>query len=173
MTRPSARGGAPILKGRHVLFALIGFFLVVFAANGVMIYLAISTFGGLDTPDAYRKGLAYNERVAAAEAQAKLGWRDSLAYVPETRRLRVALAGPDGAAVSGLAVTAHLQRPATDRFDRELVLEPTAPGTYEADTSGLEAGWWTVDLEARRERAAQTPQEATLFASRRRLWIKP
>ena len=163
--------GARPLNGRHVLFALIGFFAVVFAVNGVMIYKAESTFGGLDTADAYRKGLTYNERVAAAEAQAKLGWRDTLTYVPETRRLRVALTDAAGGAVSGLAVRAQVQRPATTRYDRELVLEQTGPGTYEVDAADLDAGWWTVDLEARRGAADQG--DAALFESRRRLWIKP
>ena len=159
------------LKGRHVLLALIGFFTIVFAANGVMIYLAVSTFGGLDTADAYRKGLAYNERVAAAESQAKLGWRDEIAYLPEARRLRVALTDAAGKAVSGLAVTAHLHRPATNRFDEELVLEQTGPGTYEVSAADLAAGWWTVDVEAHRREAHH--DKAAHYEARRRLWIKP
>ncbi len=167
----SQHTGPRSLNGRHVLLALIGFFVVIFAVNGIMVYKAESTFGGLDTDDAYRKGLAYNERVAAAAAQAKLGWRDTLAYVPETQRLRVALTDPDGAAVSGLTVTAQVQRPATTRFDQELILEQTGPGTYEADAAGLEAGWWTVDVAARRNAADH--ENAALYESRRRVWIKP
>jgi nitrogen fixation protein FixH len=158
------------LKGRHVLLTLIGFFAVVFAVNGLMIYKAESTFGGLDTDDAYRKGLAYNERVAAAEAQAKLGWRDSLTFVPETRRLRVAVTDHAGAGITDLAVTAHVERPATNLFDRDMVLEQTGPGIYEADAAGLDAGWWTVDLAARRE---ADQKDAALYEARRRLWIKP
>jgi nitrogen fixation protein FixH len=167
----SEPAGARPLNGRHVLLGLIGFFAVVFAVNGIMIYQAESTFGGLDTDDAYRKGLAYNERVAAAEAQAKLGWHDKLAYVPETKRMRVSLSDPAGGAVSGLAVTAQVQRPATNRFDHEIVLEQTGAGTYEADVADLDAGWWTVDLSARR--AAADQKDAALYESRRRLWIKP
>jgi nitrogen fixation protein FixH len=167
----SQTAGARQWNGRHVLLALIGFFAVVFAVNGVMIYKAESTFGGLDTDDAYRKGLAYNERVAAAAAQAKLGWQDKLAYAPETKRLRVSLADSAGEAVSDLTVTAQVQRPATNRYDREIVLKQTDPGVYEADASGLDAGWWTVDLSARRGAADQ--KDAALYESRRRLWIKP
>jgi nitrogen fixation protein FixH len=159
------------LNGRHVLFALIGFFLVVFGVNGIMIYQAESTFGGLDTDDAYRKGLAYNVRVAAAAAQAKLGWHDKLAYVPETKRLRVTLSDPAGGAVSGLSVTAEVERPTTNRFDHSIVLEPTGPGVYEAEVAELAAGWWTVDLSARRGESDQ--KDAALYESRRRLWIQP
>jgi nitrogen fixation protein FixH len=171
MTSAHAPRRGRTLNGLHVLLALMGFFAVVFTVNGFMIYKAQSTFGGLDTADAYRKGLAYNERVAAAKAQAKLGWRDTITYVPETQRLRVALKDPGGEAVSGLTVTAHVQRPATNRFDRKLTLAQTGPGIYEADAAELGFGWWTVDLEARRTTAEQ--EDAALFESRRRLWIKP
>jgi len=171
MTSSRTGGRERILTGRHVLLGLVGFFGIIFAVNGIMVYQAESTFGGLDTDDPYRKGLNYNQRVAAAEAQAKLGWSDKLAYVPQTRRIRVSLTDPAGGAISGLAVTAHVERPATNRFDRELTLEQTGPGTYEVSAADLDAGWWTVDLTARR--AAAGPEDATLYESRRRLWIKP
>jgi len=167
----SSSPDARVLNGRHVLFALIGFFAIVFAVNGVMIYQAESTFGGLDTPDPYRKGLNYNARIAAAAAQATRGWRDRLAYLPQSKRMRVSLADRTGGAVSGLTVTAELQRPATNRFDQELVLEQTGPGVYEVDVSGLGPGWWTVDLQARH--GTPDGQQPTLYESRRRLWIKP
>lgn len=162
----SRRAGS--LNGRHVLLAFIGFFLIVFAVNGVMIYKAESTFGGLDTDDAYRKGLAYNDRIAAAAAQAALGWRDSLAYVPETRHVRLSLTDSAGAPVAGLSVTADMQRPATDRFDETLYLTQTGPDLYEADAARLEPGWWTVDVRAR-----HGAEGAAVYEARHRLWIKP
>jgi nitrogen fixation protein FixH len=164
-----ATPGGRTLSGRHVLLAFVGFFAIVFAANGLMIYQAVSTFGGLDTADAYRKGLAYNERIAAAAAQAARGWSDKLDYGADTKRLRVFLSDRSGAAVSGLRVTAELKRPATNRFDQQLFLAQTGPGVYEVDAPGLEAGWWTVGLRA----LAPEGDDAALYESRRRLWIKP
>jgi len=154
-----------------VLLAFVGFFAVVFVADGIMIYKAVSTFGGLDTTDAYRKGLAYNERIAAASSQARRGWRDSLDYVPQSKRLRVALTDGAGGAVSGLTLTAEIMRPATSRFDQVLFLQQTGPGTYEVDVPGLAGGWWTVDLKA--HKGAPENQETALYESRRRLWITP
>jgi nitrogen fixation protein FixH len=49
------------ITGRKVLVAMVSFFAVVTAVDGIMIYQAISTFGGLETKDAYRKGLSYNQ----------------------------------------------------------------------------------------------------------------
>jgi nitrogen fixation protein FixH len=156
------------LNGRHVLMVFIGFFLIVFAVNGLMVYQALSTFGGLDTDDAYRKGLAYNDRIAAAATQSRLGWHDRTDSVAAARRLRVTLTDAAGAAVSGLKVRAVMQRPATDVFDRSLSLTQTGPDTYEADVSQLEPGAWTVDVQARRG-----GEGAALYEARRRLWIKP
>ena len=58
------------LRGRHVLWVFLGFFATVFVVNGAMIYSAVSTYSGLVANEPYRKGLHYNERIAAAERQA-------------------------------------------------------------------------------------------------------
>jgi nitrogen fixation protein FixH len=173
MTNPAAqpthRSGR-ILRGHHVLLIFIGFFVTVFLVNGLMVYDALSIFGGLETPDAYRKGLAYNERIAKGAAQDELGWHDRLAYVPELRRVRLDVTDSAGAGVPGLIVAGEIGRPATDRFDRRLKFRQTGPGTYEADAAGLEPGWWTLDIEAKRSvsAGAEVPYEA-----KERLWIKP
>jgi nitrogen fixation protein FixH len=70
------------LRGAHVLLVFLGFFATIFLVNGIMVYAALSTFGGLEIADAYRKGLAYNARIAEGQAQAQRGWRDSVSYVP-------------------------------------------------------------------------------------------
>ena len=43
--------------GWTVLFALLGFFGVIFAVNGLMVYEALSTLSGVDTDSAYQAGL--------------------------------------------------------------------------------------------------------------------
>ena len=86
-----------------------------------MIYKALSTFGGLDTPDAYRKGLAYNQRIAEAK-------RTVAGRLAATRSR--SLRARSGCAFSCATATgvgrgrqeARAQRsarPATDRFDRD------------------------------------------------------
>jgi nitrogen fixation protein FixH len=154
----------------HVLLTFVGFFVTVFAVNGVMIYEAVSTFGGLETPDAYRKGLAYNQRIAQGAAQEQRGWRDKLAYAPESEHVRVEMTDHDGAAVPDLVISGEIGRPATDRFDRHLDFTQTGPGTYEADVTGLQSGWWTIDIEARKSASAGAQG---LYETKERLWIKP
>jgi nitrogen fixation protein FixH len=54
--------------------------LVVVVVNAVMITYAIGTFPGLQTEDAYRKGLAYNRTLAAAREQEERGWQATVRF---------------------------------------------------------------------------------------------
>ena len=56
-------------KGAMCLSALIAFFGIMLIANGIFVYFAVATFSGGDTSNAYRKGLNYNDTLAAAELQ--------------------------------------------------------------------------------------------------------
>jgi nitrogen fixation protein FixH len=158
------------LRGRHVLATFIGFFVTVFAVNGVMVYQALSTFGGLDTPDAYRKGLAYNQTIAREAAQSLAGWQDKVEILQAPKRLRVQLHDRSGSAVAGKKLVATVTRPATDRFDLTLTLGEVAAGIYEAPLPAALEGAWIVDVSAF-EAGAESPEPA--YQTRNRLWIKP
>src|SRR5688572_2876208 len=95
---PSPQGGGgrvPLfangLRGGHVLAAFLAFFGVIFAVNGVFLYMALSTHTGLVAQEPYRKGLHYNDRIAAAERQQALGWTSDLRLAPESGALTLAL----------------------------------------------------------------------------------
>jgi len=45
-TLPDNKGAGPKLKGKHILFILLGFFGIVFAVNGYFAYSALHTFPG-------------------------------------------------------------------------------------------------------------------------------
>jgi nitrogen fixation protein FixH len=156
------------VKGRHVLWGMIGFFSVVVGVNGTMIYSAISTFGGLESANAYRDGLAYNQRIAADRLQSELGWRDSVEIRASPPRVRVSLLDRDGVPVRDLKLSASIGRPATDRFDTVLALQEVGPGTYETGLAGIDPGSWIVDV-----RASHTGNGAVLYQTRRRVWLKP
>lgn len=157
------------IKGRHVLMILVGFFGTVAAVDGFMIYRAVSTFGGVETPDAYRKGVAYNESIAKEEQQGRLGWRDEVKVAGEPHRLLVTLSDNDKSAVAGKHVVATVGRPATDRYDMTLTLSETAPGLYEAALPGASEGTWIVDVSAYDGGNTAEP----LYQARRRAWIGP
>ncbi len=163
--------GAPKkgIRGRHVLMILVGFFATVAAVDGFMIYRAVSTFGGVETPDAYRKGIAYNESIAKDAQQSLLGWKDEVKVVGVPQRLQVALRDQAEGAVAGKHVVATVGRPATDRYDLKLTLAETAPGLYEAALPAAGEGAWIVDLSAYDGGSSGEP----VYQARRRAWIGP
>jgi nitrogen fixation protein FixH len=155
------------LTGRHVLASLIAFFLAVFVVNGAMIYSAISTYSGVVASEPYRKGLHYNDRIAADARQNSLHWQDSLAVHAEGGVL-FSLTSADGSLVRGLSVEAVVGRPTTNRQDVKLILQPQSDGSYAGSTPSLPPGTWLVAIEARQPGSADP-----VFRTRRRLWITP
>ena len=163
-----ARRRAQGLNGRHVLLMMLAFFGAVFIVNGAMIYSALSTNTGLVANEPYRKGLHYNERIAADARQARLGWSERI-EVSREGHVTLSLSHDDGHPVTGLVIEAVLGRPSTNRLDVRLALAEAAPGRYEAQTAPLAAGSWLIAVEARTEPRAVDP----VYRARRRLWLKP
>lgn len=159
----------PRVRGGHVLTILVGFFATVAVVDGFMVYRAVSTFGGVETPDAYRKGVAYNESIAKDAEQSQLGWTDEIKVIGEPHRLQVALRDKGESAIAGKHVVATVGRPATDRYDVTLTLAETAPGLYEAALPAASEGTWIVDLSAYDGGSLGEP----VYQARRRAWIGP
>jgi nitrogen fixation protein FixH len=148
----SAKHRSP-LTGRHVLMMMLGFFGFIFLVNGIFMYFALESWPGLGTPDAYRKGIAYNDTLKAAERQNELGWRGETAFIAagkQSGRLQVAIRDDQNRDVAGLTVTARLTRPTHGGYDRTVALSPGAENRYQADVSLPLPGRWHMNLEAGR-----------------------
>ena len=141
--------------------------LVVIAVNIVMITYAIGTFPGLETEDAYQKGLAYNQTLAAARVQEARGWHIDVRYAPRIEtvapaeeavgaptahegELVVTVVDKAGKPLYGLDVTAALIRPTRAGFDTSVALQPRAAGEYRGEATLPLAGQWDVRVSARR-----------------------
>ncbi len=149
--------------------ALCGIFAVFLIANGVMVYFATRSWTGLATDNAYEKGLAYNEAIAAAETQAALGWRvevtaglgaDTAATAATTASaataataawVEVAVADREGRPVVAEQVRARFVRPTHVGYDRDAVLTAYDAGRYRGEVELPLAGQW--DLRVRIEHA--------------------
>lgn len=150
--RPENRlPGRPFrLSGRMVLAGMVGFFMVVAGANAVMMTVAIRTMPGVDVKSAYETSQRFNGEIARMQAQVDRGWQASA----QLRRsgpdavVTFSLRDRNGAPVTGLAVDARLEHPATRREDREAVLGETAPGDYAATIPAIHGGGWTLAIEA-------------------------
>jgi nitrogen fixation protein FixH len=144
---------APHPSGRWIPWLFVAFFAVVVVVNGAMIWIAVGSWTGFATNQAYDRGLQYNRNLAAARRQAVLGWRpelharltDGLAGEVElavTDALRQPLAGAD--------VVTRFERPTSEGTDFILAMVPTEPGTYRARFELPLAGVWNVHTTIRR-----------------------
>ena len=138
------------LTGRVVLTWLVGSFVVVFAANFALIYIALTTLHGEEVENSYDASQVYNQKLAAARAQGELGWTVNLTTRPENGGVRVVADVRDraGLAAPGLDVRVKFLHP-IDRFaDREARLDSNG-AEYEGFASDLHPGRWTLDFEAK------------------------
>lgn len=156
------------LRGRHVLIGMIAFFAVIFAVNGIMVFIALDTFTGVHTDDAYRSGRDYNDVIDAARSQTDRGWAVTMAHEVTEGTVRLAVTFQDKAArpVEGLTVTAELWRPTQAGFDRELVLEPAGAGRYAGAIDLPLAGQWEIRLLAE-------GRDGVSHAQRKWILVKP
>ncbi len=136
------------LTGRRVLAYLVAFFGFIAAVNAVFIWFALGSFSGFDTRDAYRKGLDYNDVLAAAQAQETLGGQADLAHDADRGVLVAQFQDRHGNPVRGLLVEVDVQRPTHMALDQRLVLAEGTAGRYEAPVSFPESGQWKLRLDA-------------------------
>ena len=140
MTTTTAKAAPFTIKGWHVLLGLVAFFGVDIGINAIFMVKAYGTFPGEISTTPYEDGIAYNAALAQKRAQADLGWR--LSAGPDgPGRLRVDAADRTGAPMRGLKVTVHLERPATDSGQADVMLHEADPGVYRADTAPLRGAW--------------------------------
>jgi len=141
-------------RGWWYPWLFVGGMLVVVAVNAVLITMAIGTFPGLQTEEYYRKGLAYNQVLAAAEEQARRGWRVHVAFDAKDDRagdLIVHVSDREGYPLDSLQIKARLIRPTHEGYDKSVVLERVAAGHYRRHLTLPLAGQWDVRIVASRD----------------------
>lgn len=144
--------------GRKMLFLMLAFFGVVFAADGVFAYLATSSWTGRSTEDAYRKGLRYNQTIERAAAQQALGWQTAVSLEPlddNTDRVTVSLRDNLDAPIDKQSIMATFRRPVSADQDIEIPLQWTGAGLYTADLALPFRGQWDVHVAV--ERVSEAP----------------
>lgn len=135
------------ITGWHVLAAFTLFFGVVIAVNAAFITVAYRTHPGEVSVTPYEDGIAYNKALAQKRFQEALGW-SMTAGVGQSGRIEVDVKAANGQPLRGLAVSAVLQRPATEDGRLTLRMTETRPGHYVA-LEGQPGGAWDVDVDAR------------------------
>jgi nitrogen fixation protein FixH len=135
-------------SGRKFFAILVSAFVIVAAANGLMVWYALTSWTGLVSDSAYQEGLGFDRVLAESRAEAALGWRATIKY--ESRgRVSVELADAKGQPLAGMALSMVLLRPTREGFDRALPLVETASGRYEAAVHPPLPGQWDVRVTVR------------------------
>lgn len=138
--------GAKRITGGRVFVALSAFFGVIIAVNATLAVFATRSWTGLVVKNSYVAGQSFNADLAEARRQAQLGWQESFGYAGG--KITLVLSDRDASPIAGALVTVKLQRPSTDREDRQIVLIEMAPGRYESPAV-LSPGLWDADVVAR------------------------
>lgn len=139
-------------KSLWIPWTFVGFFGVVFVVNAVMIWLALTTFTGLDREEPYVRGVGYNDVLAEARRQEALGWQAAV----EANRARLAVDVTDrlDRPLRGATVYAELTRPVDAHLDFAADLAAVAPGRYAAPVDWPAPGRWdvlvTIEQDGRR-----------------------
>jgi len=141
------------ITGKHVLFGMFAFFGLIFGANAIFVYYALSTWTGLETRQHYKEGVAYNRILAADEKQKSLGWQaivDVQKMADGKARLIVKLVDKDGAGLDGMSVQSRFIRPTHEGSDFTAPMEAWGNGRYVADVRPPLSGQWDVRIDANR-----------------------
>ena len=145
MTAPTRSPKPPFaVKGWHVAAGVVAFFALVISVDAAFLVTAYRTHPGQVAPRPYEAGLIYNAELERLRVQDALGWRAGAEARPNG--LEVLIQDRDGRPLTGLKVSATLQRPATEQGRAEVVLREAAPGQYGADR--VLSGAWDARIEA-------------------------
>lgn len=148
-------------KDAWIPYLLIPFFAVIFAVNGVFIYFALKTHTGVVSDEAYKEGLAYNQVLERAAADANLNMQDEVAYTDG--HLTWTLRTRDGAPIATSEAKARFIRAVQDGYDFDVTLQNKGKGVYSAPIKAPLPGAWTVKLDAKWDNQQyQTTKRLTL-----------
>lgn len=137
-----------VVTGKLVLGCLIAFFLVVAGINAIMIRVAVSTFGGVETESAYKAGLAFKAETGAAQAQDARHWNVNVGVdrQPDGAALTIAVRDAKGQPIPNLTLQAHLSHPADRRRDIALTATEVSSGVFHTQAKSV-PGQWTLVVE--------------------------
>ncbi|SCA56465.1 Integral membrane protein linked to a cation pump [Candidatus Terasakiella magnetica] len=133
----------------------VGFFAVIITVNGIMMFFAYDSWTGLETKDHYLKGLAYDNNVAGAKAQAALGWDvkidvSPLESVDLQRKVayQVTFLDHNKKPVKGLKAHIFFIRPTSEGLDVDEPVDMTGDGVVSGEIVLPVPGQWDTRVHA-------------------------
>lgn len=131
-------------RGRFVPWVIAAFFLSFMIPLICFTVIAFRHPPSEVTPQAYEKGVTYNQTLAAEAAQKALGWQVTLSHADG--RLTVQARDAKGVPLDNGQVEVWLIHPAQSALDRHLVLRPEGQGLYTAAAALPSPSVWTAHV---------------------------
>ena len=128
--------------GWHMLAIMFGMFGTIIAVNMVMAAYAVTTFGGTVVDNSYVASQEFDQWLAEARAQEKLGWRVAVIRDAD-HRAEIAVQGPLEA-LAGAEVSAVATHPLGRQAQRSVAFVP-ARGRY-VSAAPLPPGRWLLRI---------------------------
>lgn len=126
-------------------------FFVIFAANATMVGMALGSWRGLVTTDAYDKGVAYQEAIDAEKREQALGWSIDLSVdSPQPKRadVLISLTDDQGRPLDADRVRVGFVRPTQEGYDSLHTLNAVGGGKYAKSVQLPLKGLWELRIEA-------------------------
>ncbi|MDA8637018.1 FixH family protein [Rhodospirillales bacterium] len=139
------------ITGKKVLIWMIAFFGVIIAVNSVFMFFAINTWPGLTTEDSYKKGVNFNQTLEAAARQSALGWLSKVEIGDGTdtdKAVIIRMTGQANTPLSGLVVTASVERAVGTHNTQIISMSETSPGVYSGIFKAPMQGRWIAEIRA-------------------------
>lgn len=146
----SGQAGAGMPGARSIVPYLfpLGLLLVV-AVNMVMLWLALDTFPGAVTRNAYEEGRKYNRVLELDAVRDRMGWTVDLS-TRSGRPLTIEARYRDreGVAIDGMAPKLQAVRPVGPSHAVDLVMTSVGNGVYRASPRLDQPGQWVITVTA-------------------------
>lgn len=143
----------PQRDGRFIPWLIVAFFVVITMVLSGFTYIAVTTYRGVVTEQAYEKGVNYNAIIARAEVQDELHLNSRTRLTGTT--VEFSLTDKAGAPVTGAQVSLLMFRPTQEGMDRRYAMAEAGGGLYRADVADLPArGIWEARVSAQTSQGA-------------------
>jgi len=127
---------------KRFLLWIFGFFGLFITVDIIFWVVASNSHTGVVVEQAYEKGLAYNDTISKAEAQATLGWLVDVAF--DASKVTIMLKDKDAVALKGANIEVTFVRPTREGYDIQQNLSETKPGVYQAEVNLPLQGQWDL-----------------------------
>ena len=133
-------------RGRFVPWIIAIFYMTFMSVLIGFVVIAYRNPPSEVTPEAYEKGLAYNNTLAQAGAAAQLGWLSTITY--DKDRLVFRLIDGHHQPIDLARVRVWFVHPAESAYDRSFDLRSDGNGVYSVAAPLPAKGLWTVHVTA-------------------------